>query len=269
VSTTLPGPVPVHELDLPDAPMADPAHFEPLANLREPRPDSWLTRTMFGYGVHRYEDVQAVLRDRRWHSAASRIAEMSGITDPDYLSRRRESILSAEGDVHTRLRRLVAPAFTPRAADRLRPVMRDVVHRLVDDFAATGEAELVADLCEPYPIPIICTLLGAPERDWQLFSRWATDVLRVFDGNLVEDLPVITLAMDELQSYTVDLIAQRRDLPADDLLTDLIAVEEEGERLTTDELVRMVEAVIVGGTDTTRNPRSADQAIALIEQSLD
>jgi cytochrome P450 len=82
---------------------------------------------------------------------------------------------------------------------------------------------------------------------------WATDVLRVFNGTLLEDLPVIMKAQDELGEYVRGLIAERRDKPADDLLTDLIAAEESGDRLTTDELVMMVEAVIVGGTDTTRN----------------
>jgi cytochrome P450 len=105
----------------------------------------------------------------------------------------------------------------------------------------------------PYPIPIICELLGAPKEDWQLFSRWASDVLRIFNGNLHEDLPIITAAQDELDEYTRGLIAERRTRPAEDLITDLIAAEEEGDRLSTEELVMMVEAVIVGGTDTTRN----------------
>jgi cytochrome P450 len=194
-----------------------------------------------------------VLRDKRWHSAASLIAEMTGITDPEFLSRRRESILSAEGDVHVRLRRLVAPAFSPRSADRLRPFMREVMNSLVDPVAPLGRAEAVRDLCEPYPIPIICELLGAPKQDWQLFSRWATDILRIFDFNLAEDLPLIVRAQDELDEYTTGLIEERRSRPADDLLTDLIAAEEAGDRLSNDELVMMVDAVIIGGTDTTRN----------------
>ena len=73
--------------------------------------------------------------------------------------------------MHTRLRRLVAPAFSPRAADRLRPFMREVIGGLVDNVAAAGRADFAADVCEPYPIPIICELLGAPKEDWQLFSR--------------------------------------------------------------------------------------------------
>jgi cytochrome P450 len=245
---------PVHELDLPllDAALLDEREAR-LAVQKAMAADHWLARGNMGYVVLRYDDVVAVLRDRRWHSAASQIAQLAGVTDPAFLSRRRESILSAEGDVHTRLRRLVAPAFSPRAADRLRPFMREVMSELVDDIVSAGTADAAVQVCDPYPIPIICELLGAPRDDWQQFSRWATDVLRIFDFNLAEDLPVIMRAQDELDAYTRDLIAQRRDRPGDDLITSLIAAEEAGDRLSTDELVIMVEAVIVGGTDTTRN----------------
>ncbi|MGE3686908.1 MAG: cytochrome P450 [Acidimicrobiia bacterium] len=213
----------------------------------------WLARNAFGYVVTRYDDVVAVLRDKRWHSAANVIIDIQGVTNEEFLSRRRTSILSAEGDVHTRLRRLVAPAFSPRAAERLRPFMREVVGGLVDAVAPTGRADVVGDICEPYPIPIICELLGAPKEDWQLFSRLAADVLRIFNFDLANELEIIMAAQDELDAYTRELIAERRSRPADDLITELIAAEEAGDRLDNDELVMMVEAVIVGGTDTTRN----------------
>jgi cytochrome P450 len=244
----------VHELDLPvlDAALIDDREAR-LAAQKTIARDHWLARGNLGYMVMHYDDVVAILRDKRWHSAASRIAELSGVTDPAFLGRRRESILSAEGDVHTRLRRLVAPAFSPRAADRLRPFMRQVMNELIDTISTSGRADAAVQLCEPYPIPIICELLGAPREHWQQFSRWATDVLRIFDFNLAQDLPVIMRAQDELDAYTRQLIAQRRDLPGDDLITSLIAAEEAGDRLSTEELVMMVEAVIVGGTDTTRN----------------
>jgi cytochrome P450 len=223
------------------------------ATLRSAADASWIAKNPFGFTILHYDDVVAMLRDKRWHSAASKVMEMSGITDPKYLERQRTSILSAEGDEHTRLRRLVGKAFSPIAADRLRPFMREVINELVDGVAPAGRADVAVDICEPYPIPIICELLGAPKEDWKDFSRWAADVLRIFNGNLHEDLPTIIAAQDELDEYTRGLIASRRATPRDDLLTDLIAAEEEGDRLSTDELVMMVEAVIVGGTDTTRN----------------
>ena len=225
---------------------------ESTAHLRGLAEDHWLVRSLFGYVLLDYDDVTRVLRDRRWHNAVSKIPEMTGMTDPDMIDRQ-PSILAAEGDVHTRLRRLVAKAFSPRSADRLRPFMREVVGELIDPVAPTGHADIAVDICEPYPIPIICELLGAPRSDWKLFSRWAEDVLRIFNGTALDDLEVIKQARQELNDYVIELIAARRDDPRDDLITELIAAEEEGDRLSTDELVTMVNAVIIGGTDTTRN----------------
>ena len=215
--------------------------------------ESWIAKGVFAYPIFRYEDCVAILRDKRWHSAAALAAEAFGVNDPRLKERRRESILSAEGDVHTRLRRLVAPSFSPRAADRLRPFMREVMNSLIDPVAKNGKCDLATDICDPYPIPIICELLGAPKKDWQLFSRWAEDVLRIFNATASEELDVIFKAQDELGEYTRQLIADRRSRPADDLITSLIAAEEAGDKLDEAELEMMVEAVIVGGTDTTRN----------------
>jgi cytochrome P450 len=215
--------------------------------------ESWIAKGVFAYPIFKYEDCVAILRDKRWHSAAALAAEAFGVNDPRLKERRRESILSAEGDVHTRLRRLVAPSFSPRAADRLRPFMREVMNSLIDPVAKNGKCDLATDICDPYPIPIICELLGAPKKDWQLFSRWAEDVLRIFNATASEELDVIFKAQDELGQYTRQLIADRRSRPADDLITSLIAAEEAGDKLDEAELEMMVEAVIVGGTDTTRN----------------
>jgi cytochrome P450 len=241
------------ELDLPRITVADGTYEQRRALRSSLASDHWLVRNIFGYEVLRYDDATAVLRDKRWHSAVSRIPELMGITNPAFLERQQVSILSAEGDMHTRLRRLVASAFSPRAADRLRPFMRDVMNGLVDHVAAAGRADFTPEICEPYPIPIICELLGAPKADWQLFSRWAGDILEIFSEDVVDKIDLIMRTQDELGEYTRGLIAERRSKPADDLLTDLIAAEEAGDKLSTDELVMMVNAVIVGGTDTTRN----------------
>ncbi|MEX0847524.1 MAG: cytochrome P450 [Ilumatobacteraceae bacterium] len=244
---------PASELTLPEIPLDDGGHEHRRA-MRDSLPsDTWLFRNFIGYGVLRYEDAVGILRDKRWHSATSRIPELMGITRADFLARQRGSILSSEGDEHTRLRRLVAPAFNPRAADALRPFMREVMNGLIDPIATVGHGDFVAAVTEPYPIPIICELLGAPKSDWQLFSRLASDILEVFSADLPSKLDLVMNAQDEMDAYTRELIAERRAKPADDLLTALIAAEEAGDKLSNDELVMMVNAVIVGGTDTTRN----------------
>jgi cytochrome P450 len=253
----------VHELDLPEVDVFGLEREEALAALAAAREQHWLCRMPLGYGVTRYDDAVAVLRDKRLHSALSVMPAMAGVTDPDVVQRQGRSILAMEGDGHARLRRLVAPAFTPKAADRLRPFMRSVIADLVDEVAGSGSCELVADVCEPYPIPIICQLLGAPKEDWKLFSQWATDVFRIFNGDIAADLPRIKAAMSELDAYVRDMIAVRRAAasPPADLLTDLIAAEEAGDRLSTDELVMMTEAVLMAGTDTTRNQLACSVAL--------
>ena len=258
---------PAAELDIPEIGF-DEGTFEQRMAMRAALPDDvWLIRNLIGYGVLRYEDAVGILRDKRWHSASARIPELMGITRADFLARQRGSILSTEGDEHVRLRRLVAPAFNPRAADRLRPFMRDVMNGLIDPVASAGRADFVADITEPYPIPIICELLGAPKSDWQLFSRLATDILEIFSADLADKIDLVMAAQDEMDAYTRELIAERRSKPADDLLTDLIAAEEAGDRLTNDELVMMVNAVIVAGTDTTRNQLGC--AVAMFAQHPD
>jgi cytochrome P450 len=242
------------DLQIPKVPLiVDQQRSDRHALLRDIAKESWLARTDIGYSVLTYESVMGILRDKRWHSATGMVAQLQGITDEAFLGRRQVSILNAEGEVHVRLRRLVAPAFSPRSADRLRPFMRETVNSLLDPFAASGKAEVVGDICEPYPIPIICELLGAPKEDWKLFSRLATEILLIFSDNLAQNMSVFLNAQQELEKYTEGLIEKRRSVPADDLITDLIAAEEAGDKLNTEELTMMVDAVIVGGTDTTRN----------------
>ena len=250
----------VHELDLPEVDIFTLDRQAALAAFERARDQHWLARTPLGYAVTHLQDVTAILRDRRFHSAISLLPKMAGVEGP-VAERQQRSILATEGDEHTRLRRLASPAFTPRATDKLRPFMRRVVNELVDPVAPTGRCELVEDICQPYPIPIICELLGAPTQDWKLFSDWATDIFRIFNNDIANDLPAIEAAMAELDLYVRAMIDQRRNSPADDLVSRMIAVEEQGDRMSTDELVMMTEAVLMAGTDTTRNQLACSVAL--------
>ena len=155
----------VHELDLPLLRTIGMERGDAIVAIDEARAQHWLARTEMGYCVTRLEDVTAVLRDKRFHSALSILPQMSGLPGLGQPGRRRSrSILSMEGEEHARLRRLVAPAFTPASANRLRPTMRAVITELIDTVSGAGRCELVTDVCEPYPIPIVCELLGAPAR---------------------------------------------------------------------------------------------------------
>jgi cytochrome P450 len=257
----------VHDMDLPEIDTFGLDREQARAAVVAARDKHWLARMPLGYSVTRYADVVAILRDRRFHSALSMIPQMAGVDEEAFPRDRQQSILSMEGEEHARLRRLVAPSFSPRAADRLRPFMRQVVDDLVDRFVADGRCELVADVCEPYPIPIICELLGAPKEDWKLFSSWATDIFRIFNGDVANELHLIQAASAELDAYVRAMIEVRRTSPADDLLSAMIAAEEAGDRLSTDELVMMCQAVLMAGTDTTRNQLAC--AVALLTEHPD
>ncbi len=251
----------INELDIPQVDfdfVGSQAERDQLASIAQ---DSWIAKGLFAYPIFNYEDCLAILRDRRWHSAAALAAIAFGVDDPRLSENRQPSILSSEGEVHTRLRRLVAPSFSPRAADHLRPFMREVMNSLIDPIVAQGHCDLAVDICEHYPIPIICELLGAPKSDWQFFSRVAEDVLRIFDANNANEIDLILAAQADLDAYVRQLISERRSSPADDLITSLIAAEEAGDKLSENELVSMVEAVIIGGTDTTRNQLGCSVAL--------
>ena len=251
----------INELDIPQVDfdfVGSQAERDQLASIAQ---DSWIAKGLFAYPIFNYEDCLAILRDRRWHSAAALAAIAFGVDDPRLSENRQPSILSSEGEVHTRLRRLVAPSFSPRAADHLRPFMREVMNSLIDPIVAQGHCDLAVDICEHYPIPIICELLGAPKSDWQFFSRVAEDVLRIFDANNADEIDLILAAQADLDAYVRQLISERRSSPADDLITSLIAAEEAGDKLNENELVSMVEAVIIGGTDTTRNQLGCSVAL--------
>ena len=251
----------VTELQLPYLNTVGLERQDAIEAIKAARAEHWLASTEMGYQVTHLQDVTAILRDKRFHSALSVVQRAPELAGTEWAESRGPSILTMEGDSHARLRRLVAPAFTPASANRLRPTMRAVVNELFDRVAGQGECELVADVCEPYPIPIICELLGAPPQDWKLFSSWATDIFRIFNNNLVEDLPLIQRAGLELTEYVTEMIAERRTDPRDDLLSDLIAIEEEGDRLSTEEMTMLAQAVLMAGTDTTRNQLACSVAL--------
>ncbi|MCY4517745.1 MAG: cytochrome P450 [Acidimicrobiaceae bacterium] len=260
--------VPVAEVEMPEIGLdADASEAQRRAALTDLAARTWIARTPLGYVITRHADVTAMLRDRRWFSAIGLIAQMQGVDDPEWNRRSGQNILGMEGDEHQRLRRLVGPAFTPKAAERLRPFMAEVINELADPLCARGHGDFVVEVCEPYPIPIVCELLGAPRDDWELFSRLATDIFRVFNGNLARDLQTIMAAQDEMGAYMSQLIAERRAEPRDDLLSDLIAAEEAGDRLTTEEMQSLANAVLLAGTDTTRNQLAC--AVELFARSPD
>jgi cytochrome P450 len=221
-----------------------------LALLKKGTP---LAITPFGVAVLRYDDVASLLRDRRLRGPGDDLLRIQGITDGRLYRRNQEVLLFMEGQDHHRLRSLVAKAFTPRAVDRLRPMMRQAFGDRLSEVAPRGWCDAVADLCESYPVHVICALVGVPSNDWALFSKWADIIVQSLSIDVASKLEMIEKAIEEIDAYVSELIAQRRRDPGDDLLSELIAVEEQGEKLSPPELLAVTNMMLVAGTDTTRN----------------
>jgi cytochrome P450 len=211
----------------------------------------------YGPEVLSYDLVRTVLRDSRFAMPRGIGLVVQGITSGPVWDKVCQTLMSAEPDQHRRLRRLVSRAFTPRAAEQMRDACIDVINELIDGHGAAGHCDMVHDIARQYPVPIICALVGAPRKDWEMFSRWADDLSKAFGANVAGEESAILRAWEQLDAYLEDLIASRRQTLGDDLISELIRAEEDGDRLTHDELVNLVAILLNAGTDTTRNQLAA------------
>ena len=225
-----------------------------IANARAQAP---IALGPYGPEVLSNELVRTVLRDNRFTTAEGLGLGAFGVTSGPLWDRAVNNILGMDGVEHHRLRRLVSKAFSPRAADRFRCLTVDVITQLVERVTGVGHCDVVTDIAKGYPTAIICALLGAPVEDWHLFSDWTEDIKKLFEPTVADDAPLILAAWNELDAYLEDLIIRRRASLSDDLISDLIRAEDDGDRLTHDELLMLCATLLGAGTDTTRNQLAA------------
>ncbi len=216
-----------------------------------------------GPEVLSYDLARAILRDPRFMIPPGIHLSAHGITSGPLWDRVIRSILCMDGDEHRRLRSLVSKAFTPRATARMDETIHAVINELADAVVADGNCEFVEKIARPYPIPVICALLGAPRQDWQLFSKWAEDIFKIvsFDCNLAEEEPKVLKAWDAFDEYIDGMIADRRKALTDDLLSELIRAEDRGDRLDADEVRMLAFSILLAGTDTTRTQLAASMQV--------
>ncbi len=250
----------VFDADLPTLaydPTETPAEVYP--RLQEAQRHAPIALGPHGPEVLSYHLVRSVLRDSRFQIPPGINLLTQGMTSGPLWDKVVNSLLCLEGDAHHRLRSLCSKAFTPRTVARLHDTMVDVMSELVDRVADAGSCDVVTDLARPYPVPIICALLGAPREDWQQFSLWADDVFKAFSFtvDLREVEPVVMHAWRELDDYVDDMVARRRHSLTDDLLSELIRAEDDGDRLNAAELRMLAGGLLLAGTDTTRNQVAA------------
>ena len=239
--------LPVFDYSAPDF-SADRYHQQ----LAETSQQGWLAKSPLAYMVLDHDSGEFFLRSRATAFPGRQIAEFFGVTGGPLADHIDANILNLTGEQHRRLRALVGPAFTPRQADRWRPVMRGFLDDLWSGVAASGGCDFVAVLARPYPSLTIATVLGAPGQDFERLHEWSSWVQRQFDIRaLSSNRDDIERAVIEVQDYATALLEDRRAAPADDLISDLLAARDQGDRLSAAECVQLVVNLLAGGIDTT------------------
>jgi cytochrome P450 len=244
------------DLELPPFDYLDPAlrgeRFH--ATMAELRESGWLASSPLGVFVLDREAADFFLRTRAATFPGLKIAELFEVEEGPLLEEMRRNILHRNGADHRRLRGLVAPAFTAKAADRWRPAMRSFLEHLWADVRDDGRCDFVEAVARPYPSLTIARVMGAPLEDAPRLHEWSEWIQRQFDApSLMNERERIERAVVEFYEYAGALLAERREHPGEDLLSVLLAAEQEGDRLTEVETLHLVLNVLIGGVDTTQS----------------
>ncbi|MEV5812251.1 cytochrome P450 [Streptomyces sp. Alain-F2R5] len=215
--------------------------------------DQWL--------VPHHADVSALLRDRRLgRTYVHRYThEDFGRTPPPpehepFHTLNDHGMLDLEPPDHTRIRRLVSKAFTPRTVERLKPYVRSLADDLVGRLVESGGGDLLTDVAEPLPVAVIAEMLGIPESDRAPLRPWSAEICGMYELNPSEETAARAVrASLEFSEYLRALIAARRKDPGDDLVTGLIAAHDEDDRLTEQEMVSTCALLLNAGHEATVN----------------
>jgi cytochrome P450 len=200
--------------------------------------------------VTRFDEAVQVLKDNRFSveyaynppakQAGSKKAAGSGFILEG-------SMISVDEPDHSRLRKLVSKGFTPRYIEGLRPRIQDLANELLDKVAGKGQMDLIADFAYPLPINVISEMMGVPQADRSQIREWSAVIARNNDD------PMREVKVGAFGRYIHRLVAEKRAAPGDDLVSKLIRIEEDGDRLSEQELLSMVALLIFAGHETTSN----------------
>jgi cytochrome P450 len=244
----------IETADVPYFDISDPFFSASSERVRAARAASWFARTTFGLAVLRYDEVSALLKDRRLRQGSFAWPAQNGIHQGLLSEWWSEIMLSKEGDDHRRLRKLGNPAFSRTLIERMVPEFQELAEELIDSYAGSGRCEFVSQFAEPYAARVLCKLVGMDEGHWHDLARWSTDMGLAFGVTIRADLERIEAALTNLYAVSDELIAQRRIEPGDDVVSSLVqAHDAQDGRLSDIELRAMVSLIIFGGMDTTKN----------------
>lgn len=223
----------------------DPVYWHPQFNL---------------FCVTRYNDVQLMTRDPRFSSERPNYygkgASPSVLDKLEYYNRFVSHwMVLADPPRHTRLRGLVAKAFTPQVVEKLRPMTQQIADEMIDAVVASGRADIVRDIAHPLPAAITAVMLGIPRKDIAQFKGWTDDVMMLLGTPVPtnETVEIGYRGVISLEGYFQQIIEERRQHPQNDILTMLVLAEEQGSVLSKSELVATCAMLLVAGHDTTSN----------------
>ncbi len=242
---------------LADERLRDP--YTHYSHMREEHPVFWSERYR-GWFVHRHEDVMAALLDDRFSS--DRISPALARQTPEQQQERgttfdvlKHWMVFLDPPAHTRIRRLVMPAFAPKAVAAMRPVVEQAVDEAIAAVRDRETFDLVRDLAYPVPAVVIADLMGIPPTDRDLFKQWSDDILvLVFGGHSTPDRRERAQAgLESLTAYLREVIARLRRHPEDNVVCRLLEAEVDGARLSEDEIVATGALLVFGGHETPTN----------------
>jgi cytochrome P450 len=260
------GPTPLAELDLPEFPLPGPeirgdAWHEMMDGIIEEAAadEVWLARNPIATLVADREAGEFFLRSRSARFPGEYLYETFGITEGPLHDQIRHNLLNTEGDRHRRLRSLVNPSLTPKAVEKYRTAIREYLSDLWDRLDGATEFDFVEAIAKPLPAMTIARVMGAPSEDAPKLWDWSNWIQQQFDPIALADPGVLETIQEkvvEFQKWIRPMVEAKRGNPGDDMITELIAAEEEGERLSDTELENLVLNVLVGGVDTTQSQLS-------------
>jgi cytochrome P450 len=219
------------------------------------------SRLTGGIVLTRYADCEAVLKDARFsvddrkrpdYQKNIEQALKNGIMTRDEIDDR-GSMLRLDPPDHTRLRSLVSKAFTPRTVETLRPRIEQIVEQQLDSIESAGGMDVIRDLAYPLPVTVIAEMLGIPIEDRERFKHWSDEAVRSLGFGSIEDARRSAQANRELRAYLEPIVEQCRREPREDLISALVAAEEQGDKLSTDEVFSTIILLLVAGNETTTN----------------
>ncbi len=224
----------------------DPVHWSPLMQV-------WV--------LTRYADILTVLRDHihfsseRTRATHPLVLQMEAYRQASGPIGRAPTMLSLDPPSHTQIRNLVNKAFTPKVVQRSRAHIEELAGKLIDDLPDPNKIDVVSDLAVPLPVIVIAEILGVPSSDWDRFKTWSANIAGGLGGpfQAPDSLQVAQDSSNELAEYFREQINLRRSEPREDLLSALVAAEEQGDLLSEDELLATCILLLVAGNETTSN----------------